>query len=133
VITHRETYESNFFHHDFENLEKSVRDIRPFWRPLFCHSSVVKYWLFHLFYSSEPVMRLDCQISLKSPPLNLLAGSAPACTQPFRTTRKLFVGFKRFRCFFSKSSREKYVHVAKICCCKEHCNKQGFCKLLSFW
>jgi len=29
-------------------------------------------------YSSEPVMRLDWQILLKSPPLNLLAGSAPA-------------------------------------------------------
>ena len=29
-----------------------------------------------LFYSSEPVMRLDCQILLKSPLLNSLAGSA---------------------------------------------------------
>jgi len=25
------------------NSEKSIRDIRPFCRPLFCHSSVVKY------------------------------------------------------------------------------------------
>jgi len=32
----------------------------------------------HLSYSREPVMRLDCQILLKSPSLTLLAGSAPA-------------------------------------------------------
>ena len=25
------------------NLENSIHDIRPFGRPLFCHSSVVKY------------------------------------------------------------------------------------------
>jgi len=24
------------------NSENNFRDIRPFWRPLFCHSSVVK-------------------------------------------------------------------------------------------
>ena len=66
TIAPTKTYESNFFHHDFENLENSIRDIRPFWRPLFCHSSVVKYTSCPL--QSEPAMRLDCQISLKSPP-----------------------------------------------------------------
>jgi len=34
--------------------------------------------MLHLSYSSEPVMRLDYRISLKSPALNLLAGSVPA-------------------------------------------------------
>jgi len=33
--------------------------------------------MLRLSYSSEPVMRLDCQILLKSPPLNLLVGSVP--------------------------------------------------------
>jgi len=63
-------------------------------------------------------MRLDCQISLKSLPLNLLAGSVPASTQPLRIIRKLFVGVKRFQHFFSKSSREKYVHLHKYVAAK---------------
>jgi len=33
------------------NSQNSIRDLRPFFRPLFCHSSVVKYTL-HLCYSS---------------------------------------------------------------------------------
>jgi len=41
------------------NSENSIHDIRSFCRPLFCHSSVVKYRLLHLSYSSEPVMSLD--------------------------------------------------------------------------
>ena len=42
-------------------------------RPLFrLHLSKL-----HLSYSCEPLMRLDWQILLKSPPLNLLAGAAP--------------------------------------------------------
>jgi len=32
----------------------------------------------HPSYSNEPVLRLDHQLLLKSPPLTLLAGSAPA-------------------------------------------------------
>ena len=49
----RKTYESNFSNHDFEQLknsENSIRDFRPFCRPLFCHSSVVKYTSFLLQY-----------------------------------------------------------------------------------
>jgi len=37
------TYESNFFHHDLNNSENSICDIKPFCRPLFCHDSVVKF------------------------------------------------------------------------------------------
>jgi len=43
------------------NLENSIRDIRPFCRYLFCQSSVVKYTTSLLQYS-EAVMRLDYQI-----------------------------------------------------------------------
>jgi len=52
------------------NSENNLRDIRPFCRPLFCHSSPVKYIL-HLYYSSEAAMRFDYQILLKFPPPNL--------------------------------------------------------------
>ena len=48
--------------------ENGIHHIRPFCRPLFCHSNVVKYTSSLLQYSSEPVMRLDYQILLKSPP-----------------------------------------------------------------
>ena len=36
----------------------------------------------YLFYGSEPGMRLDCQILLKSLPLDLLGGSAPVSSHP---------------------------------------------------
>jgi len=48
------------------NSESSIRNIRPFYRPLFLHSSVEKYT--SSFCSSQTVMRLDYQILLKSPP-----------------------------------------------------------------
>jgi len=47
------TYESNIFHHDFVQFRKTLGCQR----------------------------RLDCQILLKSPPLNLRAGPAPAGEQ----------------------------------------------------
>ena len=37
------TYVSNFFTMILYNSENSIRDLRPFCRPLFYHSSVVKY------------------------------------------------------------------------------------------
>ena len=62
-----------FFTMILYNSENSIRDIRPFCSQLLCHSSL---WdLLHLSYSREPVMTLDYQILLKSPPLTLLAGS----------------------------------------------------------
>jgi len=60
------------------NSENNIHDIKPFCCPLFCHSSVVKYSLFHLSYSMEAVMRLEFQILLIFPPITLLARSAPA-------------------------------------------------------
>jgi len=47
------------------NSEKSIHDIRTFCRLLFYHRSAVKYTVLHLSYSSEPVVRLGCQILLK--------------------------------------------------------------------
>ena len=38
-----EIYESNLIHHNFNNSKNSIRTIRAFFRPLFCHSSAVKY------------------------------------------------------------------------------------------
>jgi len=61
----------------FYNSENNIRDRRPFCRPMFCHSSVVKYIILYPSCSSEAVMRLDYQILLKPPPLTLLARSAP--------------------------------------------------------
>jgi len=49
------------------NLESSIRDVRPFCHPLFCHSSVVKYTSY-FSCSSDHVMRLDYQILRRLPP-----------------------------------------------------------------
>jgi len=77
------SYESKFIHHDFCNSENSIRNIRPFCRPLFCYSSVVKYnssllqkWSRHEFW-------LPNITEIAPFPLKLLAGSAPGrCTDP---------------------------------------------------
>jgi len=50
------------------NSENTIRDIRSFCPPLFCQSSVVKNTLSLLQQPSEPVMRRDYQILLKSFP-----------------------------------------------------------------
>jgi len=43
----------------FYNSENSIRYIKPFGRPLFCHSSDAKYNSSP--FCNEAVMRLDCQ------------------------------------------------------------------------
>jgi len=44
AIVPPKTYESNFIHHGFVQFGKrSIHYLRPFCRPLFCHSSVVMY------------------------------------------------------------------------------------------
>jgi len=65
----------------FYNSKNNIRDISLFCRPLFCHSSVEKYTSSIL--QQWTVMSVECQILLKSPPLNLLAGSAPALVNTF--------------------------------------------------
>jgi len=60
------TYEKNFIHIILYNSENNIRDIKLFYRPLFCHDSVVN--TLHLSYRSEAVMSFDFQILLKSTP-----------------------------------------------------------------
>jgi len=67
------------------NSENNIRDVKPFCRPLFCHSNV--WSILHLSYSSEAVVRLDHQRLLKSPPLATLAGSAPGETDGSMTSQ----------------------------------------------
>ena len=77
------------------NSENSIRDIKSFSRPLFCRSSVVKYSLLHLSYSSEPVMRLDYEILLKSP-------------HPFNDHRSQLIGSSLF-CYNSLAAAAREV------------------------
>jgi len=57
-----------FFTMILHKSENSIRDGRPFCRPLFGHSRDVKYRLHNLSYSKEPVMRFDYQMLLKPTP-----------------------------------------------------------------
>jgi len=82
VFAHPKIYNKTLFTMILYNSENSICGIRPFSHPLFCHSSVVNHTVRHLSCSSdsEPVMRLaslDYKILLQSPPLTLLAESAP--------------------------------------------------------
>jgi len=79
-----------FFTTIIHNSENNSRDIRSFCRPVFCHSSVVKYT--STLLQNKPVMRLDCQILLKSPPLHLLAVSAPGLELIISDTSLTFHG-----------------------------------------
>jgi len=63
----------NFFAMTLNNSENKTRETKPFC--VHCFDTAVFWSVLHLFYSSEPAMILDCQISLKSTPLNSLAGS----------------------------------------------------------
>jgi len=52
AIVPLKTYKATLFTMILNNSEKSIRDIRSFCLPLFCHSSVVKYRILHLSYST---------------------------------------------------------------------------------
>jgi len=69
-------YESNLISHDFCNSENDIRDIRPFCRPLFCHSSVVKYTPFLLQQRSRYETWLP-NITEIVPPPNLTGWTWP--------------------------------------------------------
>ena len=51
------TYESNFIHHVFCNSESSIRNIKPFCRPLFCYNSVARCTS-SLFTEAKPLSDL---------------------------------------------------------------------------
>ena len=62
----------NLFAIILRNSENSIRDTRPFKRPLFCHNSVVKYTSSLLQKRTRKAswlhLDIDYQIILKSPP-----------------------------------------------------------------
>jgi len=60
------SYKLTLFTMTVYNSEDSIRDVRPFCSHCFVRAMLSS--LFHLFYSSDPVMRLEFQILLKSPP-----------------------------------------------------------------
>jgi len=104
TIVPPKTYESNYIHHDFENLENNTsklipnkslvtfeRSHRSRWKVDWprCRaipSSIVlsqqccEVYFICLSYNREVVMSLDYQLLLIFPPLTLLAGSVPGCT-----------------------------------------------------
>ena len=69
-------YEGNFIHHNFVQFGKQHSWCQATSSSIVFVTAVL--WnILHLSYSSVAVMRLDCQILLKSsPPLTLLVGSA---------------------------------------------------------
>ena len=71
------SYESNFFHYDFVQLGKQ-RSWYKAHLDVHCFVTVVLWSILHVSYGSELVMRRDCKTLLKSPPVNVPAGSAPA-------------------------------------------------------
>ena len=60
------TYKLTLFTTTVYNSEDSIRDVRPFCSHCFVRAMLSSLLL--LFYSSDPVMRLEFQILLKSPP-----------------------------------------------------------------
>jgi len=61
------TYESNVIHHDFVQFEKQHSRYKAIFPSIVLSQRCCEVY-FSFFYSSEPVMRLDCQILLKLPP-----------------------------------------------------------------
>jgi len=67
--------------------------------------------MLHLSYSSGPVMKLDYQLLLKSFPLTLLAGSAPATTVgTYAPRQQVHCTFAKRHCLwpFQDIRHEKY-------------------------
>ena len=127
TIAPPKTYESNFFTMILYNSENNIRDIRPLFRQLFCHRSAVNLWSTHLFYHSEAVMKLDCQVLLKSPTLNSLAGSAPAWLNTHSTTAsdtgmqrqdKAYVATCKLSANCVANAEIKYTYCTSCCQCK---------------
>ena len=95
TIAHLKPAKVTLFTMILYNSENGIRDIRPFCRPFFCHSSVVKYISFLLQQRSRQETRLANNAEIG--PLNLLAGSAPAynnkthrvkaCKTPLKITK----------------------------------------------
>jgi len=57
------------------NLENSIRDTKAVLLYIVLSQQCCE--VYFISHSSEPVMSVDCQILLKSPPLNILVRSTP--------------------------------------------------------
>jgi len=69
------TYESKFIHHNFVQFGKQHLRLKTILSSIFLSQQFCEAYYIFLAYNSKGVMRLDYQISLKSPPLKLLTGS----------------------------------------------------------
>jgi len=75
AIAPPKTFESNFIYHNSVQFEKQHSRYKATLSSIAFSQGCCK--ILHLSYSSEAVMRPDCQIILKSPTLTSVAGSAP--------------------------------------------------------
>jgi len=74
----------SFFTKILYNSEKNIPEIRPFCRPFFCHSSVVKYTS---SLTAPKALYETCLSNFTEiSPLTLLPGSAPLGVQPNPTS-----------------------------------------------
>ena len=76
AISPPKIYESNFFHHDFVQFGKQHSRYKAIFPSIVLSQQCCEVYFICLTVS-DLVLRLDCQVLLKSPPLNLLGGSAP--------------------------------------------------------
>ena len=81
----RITSESNFIHHDSLQFGKQHSRYKAILSSIILSQQCYEVYIFHLSFKSETVMRLDCQISQKSPPITLLAGFALGELKSYRT------------------------------------------------
>jgi len=76
------TYVSYFIHHDFFKSENSIRDIRPFCRPLFYHIIVVTYCIYFITpASAKPLWDLTTKYHWNRPRPNLAGWTRPWMTR----------------------------------------------------
>ena len=85
------------------NSENSIRCL------LFCHNNDVKYAVLHLFYSSEPVMRLDYQILQKSHPQTCCPDPPWSHSPFFRLNRFINCGLNG--CVIACSQKRSFVYL----------------------
>jgi len=91
-------YESNFIHHDFVQFRKNYLRYKAILPSIVLSEQCCGVYFISL-KAVNPQMRLDYQISLQSPPLNLLAGLAPGFLMGFWTcgASKVILGVFEFQ------------------------------------
>ena len=95
------------------NSENNVRNVRPFCRPQFCHSSVVKY-------TSSLAQKQSCYKAWRPniteiTPLNLLAVCTPATSLIRRQNHNGEVLDRSWLCFYPSQTCGKYFICRLMC------------------